>query len=55
MVNQLQNLHIYVTFDPDLLPMQWRERGNKLNKQDFLQLFQGSGIEKIEDNLKSAD
>ena len=26
---------------------------NKVNKQDFLQVFQGSGIGKIEDNLKS--
>ena len=27
----------------------------KVNKQDFLQVFQGSGIGKIEDNLTSAD
>ena len=27
----------------------------KVNKQDFLQVFQGSGIGKIEDNLRSAD
>ena len=27
----------------------------KVNKQDFLQVFQGSGIEKIEDNLTRAD
>ena len=26
-----------------------------VNKQDFLQVFQGSGIGKIEDNLRSAD
>ena len=26
-----------------------------LNKQDFLQVFQGSGIGKIEDNLTSDD
>ena len=27
----------------------------KVDKQDFLQVFQGSGIGKIEDNLMSAD
>ena len=27
----------------------------KVNIQDFLQVFQGSGIEKMEDNLTSAD
>ena len=27
----------------------------KVNKQDFLQVFQGSGIGKMEDNLTSAD
>ena len=29
--------------------------GKKVNKQDFLQVFQGSGIGKIEDKLRSAD
>ena len=29
--------------------------GNQVNKQDFLQVFQGSRIEKMEDNLTSAD
>ena len=28
---------------------------SKVNKQDFLQVFQGSGIRKKEDNLTSAD
>ena len=28
---------------------------NKVNDQDFLQVFQGSGMGKIEDNLTSAD
>ena len=27
----------------------------QVNKQDFLQVFQGSGIGKIEDNIRSAD
>ena len=27
----------------------------QVNKQDFLQVFQGSGLGKIEDNLTSAD
>ena len=27
----------------------------QVNKQDFLQVFQGSGIGKIDDNLRSAD
>ena len=35
--------------------MSTSKRDVTLIKQDFLQLFQGSGIDKMEDNLTSAD
>ena len=48
-LNELENLEESENLE------EYKSEGNKVNKQDFLQVFQGSGIRMMEDNLTSVN
>ena len=52
---QVGGYHTWSTFSKSACSLACSKGEVKVNKQDFLQVLNGSGIEKMEDNLTSAD